>query len=199
MLLFCSVRLTSTSSAVCIFWSSDCEMLSRGEGACRAALHTKCVSMFLPDLWAVTLSTVGSDEVLVAVCCAEALLYVFTEQRDKNKAPERMYGGIVAGTSSSDFTALSSSLLERESLVREGYGDGREECGDTVIMAPKPSLVCCLMTVNSRVWLIASAFIIYTLLQEEFKVTVHYPGKPVEVARQLYIIWVRAVLHHTLY
>lgn len=71
--------------------------------------------------------------------------------------------------------------------------------GTLFIMAPKPSIVCCLMTVNSRVWLNASIFI-YALLQEEFKVTVPInPGKPIEVARQLSIMWVRAALHHTLY
>lgn len=76
--------------------------------------------------------------------------------------------------------------------------EGRK-VGTLFIMAPKPSIVCCLMTVNSRVWLNASIFIIYALLQEEFKVTVYYPGKPIEVARQLSIMWVRAALHHILY
>lgn len=55
-------------------------------------------------------------------------------------------GSILAGISSNnDLSALSSSLLERESLMifwfvnfmREGYGDEREECKDIVYNGPQ--------------------------------------------------------------
>lgn len=72
-----------------------------------------------------------------------------------------MYGGIVAGTSSSDFSALSSSLQKRESLMREGYGDGREECGDTVYSGPQTQY--CVLSHDSELTCVVKCIYFYYL------------------------------------